>query len=551
MLNRFFHDVEDFVSLDLLPLQEKVSYWYEGKCSKTGKYLKLPRSILVEKIAYKLMEYLNQNEFFRDEGKMYGVLLSQNPQGKLKVIKAFSGLFLGEDNIEGWVNQIPGRNKFALAQKFTLQELDKIKQKIIDLERLSIREEYQTILIKYEQDLSSLKKKHRQRKKIRDDKRNFLQENRSEQSIQKVLANLEQESRKDDWERRVLKKEWQEILFPLENQVKLADKQIQALKKERKILSRQLQSQMQGAYSLTNFLGQTLSLSELVDKSFIPTGTGDCCAPKLLHYSAVNKLKPLAMAEFWWGKSSPNGEKMAGNFYPACVERCQPIMGFLLSGLGDSFQIKEDYQIPIIYEDNYLLVIDKPSGLLSVPGRKIDNFDSAESRFKNSGKGNQNLKAVHRLDQDTSGLLILAKDTNTYVCLSQQFAQKRVIKLYEAVLAGFVDKVEGEIDLPLWSNPENRPIQEVCFSRGKASMTRYRVIGFDGDYTRVEFLPITGRTHQLRVHSVEGLGIPIKGDRIYGFINNNSDRLHLHAREISFYHPITNEKISLKSPCPF
>ena len=143
---------------------------------------------------------------------------------------------------------------------------------------------------------------------------------------------------------------------------------------------------MQGAYSLTNFAGETLSLSELVNKSFIPTGTGDCCAPKLLHYAAVNNLQPTAMAEFWWGISSPNGERVSGKFYPACVERCEPIMGFLLSGLQNNAVKNNDYQIEVVYEDNYFLVINKPSGLLSVPGRGSDNFDSVESRLRVNNK---------------------------------------------------------------------------------------------------------------------------------------------------------------------
>jgi tRNA pseudouridine32 synthase/23S rRNA pseudouridine746 synthase len=550
MLTTTIHQIEDFISADLLPCQEKVTYWYQGICPNTNQIIKLPRTILVEKIAYQLMEYIKEEKAFNDEGKMYGVLLLQDNQGNLKVIKAFSGLFQGKDNLKGWVSQILGRNKFALAEKFTLQELDKIKAKIMELEKLSIRKEYQDLLAKYEKILSNLKQKHRERKKNRDSKRLYYRENLTAIALPEALEKLQQESRHDDWERRNLKKQWLNILQPLEDNINQVKQEISQLKQERKKLSRQLQAQMQGAYSLTNFSGQTLSLSQLINKSFIPTGTGDCCAPKLLHYCAINNFTPLAMAEFWWGKSSPNGEKVAGNFYPACVERCQPLMGFMLSGLGNNCDIKKDYQISIIYEDDYLILVDKPAGFLSVPGRGINKFDSVESRLKHNLQSNH-IKAVHRLDQDTSGILVLAKDDFCHRHLCQQFAEKKVDKIYEALLEGVLSQGEGEINLPLWSNPDSRPRQEVNFLRGKASFTRYRVIDCDGYNTRVEFMPLTGRTHQLRVHSAQGLGISIKGDRIYGVINHNDDRLCLHAREINFTHPITNKKLWFKSPSPF
>lgn len=551
MINIFSDALENLVSPELLDTKDKVTYWYEGYCPKTNQLLRLPRTVLAEKVAYQLMDYLQETGTFQWEGKMYGVLLCQDNQGQWKVIKAFSGLWQGKDNLKGWVKQIPGRKKFALAEKITIKELDRIKAEIISLESLKVRKDYKRLLDKYHYELQVLRAIHRERKKRRDEKRKSYQENSGDILLQEYLESLAQESRKDDWERRNFKKEWQDKLSPFQKQVEFADKTIQKLKKERKSLSRQLQLQMQGAYCLTNFAGETLSLSELVNKSFIPTGTGDCCAPKLLHYAAINNLKPMALAEFWWGSTSANGERVLGNFYPACVERCQPIMGFLLSGLGDNQIKKGNYEIDIIYEDDYFLVVNKPSGLLSVPGRGGDNFDSVESRLKLMGKRDIFFKAVHRLDQDTSGILVVAKSADIYSNLSAQFAHRRVAKVYEAVLAGVVTIDEGEIDLPLWANPDNRPCQEVNYGLGKVALTRFRVMGCHNFETRVEFFPVTGRTHQLRVHSLMGLGFPIKGDRLYGFIGNNRDRLHLHAREITFYHPYGGEKVSFSIPCPF
>ncbi|WP_069790836.1 RluA family pseudouridine synthase [Cyanobacterium sp. IPPAS B-1200] len=551
MINHFADTLENFISPESLNGDNKVTYWYEGYCPKTNQLLRLPRTTLAEKVACLLMDYLRQDGSFDEEGKMYGILLCEDTKGQLKVIKAFSGLWKGRDNVEGWVNQIPGRKKFAMAEKITLRELDRIKNQIIALKTLGVREEYSNLLDKHSHDYQVLKNTHRQRKRLRDEKRIYYQENLQGDLLNEGLKSLAQESRKDDWERRSFKKEWQDKLSSFKQQVENADRQIQELKKERKSLSRQLQSQMQGAYSLTNFAGETFSLSELVNKSFIPTGTGDCCSPKLLHYAAVNNLQPLAMAEFWWGISSPNGERVSGKFYPACVERCQPIMGFLLSGLQNNAVKNNDYQIEVVYEDSYFLVVNKPSGLLSVPGRGSDNFDSVESRLRVNNKDNIFFKAVHRLDQDTSGILVIAKSADVHRNLSSQFASRQVSKVYEAVLEGVITESEGKIDLPLWANPDNRPLQEVNSAFGKDALTIFRVMACDGITTRVEFFPVTGRTHQLRVHSLMGLGFPIKGDRLYGFIGDNRDRLHLHAREISFYHPHSEEKVSFTIPCPF
>ena len=292
----------------------------------------------------------------------------------------------------------------------------------------------------------------------------------------------------------------------------------------------------------------------------IPTGTGDCCAPKLLHYAASHGLKPLALAEFWWGESSQ--DKVQGEFYGACVERCQPLMGFLLSGLKtelktDSLSFspgKETVweEIPIIYEDEWLIAVNKPSGLLSVPGRYHHNQDSVVSRLINLLADGENITAVHRLDMDTSGILLLAKNQEIYRLLSLQFEKRQVEKVYEAILSGNLIANEGMIKLPLWGNPENRPYQQVNYQHGKPCITKFKVLQRQGNYTRVEFIPLTGRSHQLRVHAadVEGLGLPILGDNLYG-CTIKASRLHLHAKELSFEHPQLGKKVCLKVESSF
>ena len=553
MLEKLLHPLIDFITQEQISKPEVITYYYQGTCPQTGKNLQLPRTVLAEKIALSLGEKLTEQGRKLDKGKMLGILIVEDQQGKLGVIKAFSGYFAGNKEVEGWVKQIPGYSVIAMAEKLTLEKLDEIKQQIINLQQLSIRKEYQQLKELFQQEKQELRYIHRQRKQVRDLQRQELPENLAQKELTEKIHQLQQESRRDDWERRKLNHQWQGKLQPLEEEISCANEQIQYLKQQRKELSRHLQEQMQTAYTLTNFAGNSLSIGKLMGKTFIPTGTGDCCAPKLLHHCATNNLKPLAMAEIWWGETSPNGDKMSGQFYPACEERCQPLMGFLLSGLPSPQPINRNLSIPIIYEDDHLLVVNKPSGLLSVSGRGTNNFDSVISRFRqiSTTKHNIYLKAIHRLDQDTSGILLLAKDEETYRHVAQQFATRKVKKIYEAILNGIVTEAEGTIELSLWGNPQFRPRQEVNYQQGKPSISHYQVLAREGTTTRIEFMPITGRTHQLRVHALIGLGFAIKGDRLYGNENNNDDRLYLHAREICFTHPSTNKSIHLQTNIPF
>jgi tRNA pseudouridine32 synthase / 23S rRNA pseudouridine746 synthase len=554
------HPLSDFLESDRKIANSTPSYYYEGCCPQSGEILRLPRTPLVEAIARGLMKYLATDECYSREGKMYGVLLVELPSGEQRILKAFSGLLNGSSIVEGWVPPIPGREQVALDEARTLTELENIKQKLIFLQQIPERQQYEMLSHEFELRLQEMNASHQNRKQQRHEKRIRFYETLTGETLTVVLEQLDEESRQDGIEKRRFKRQRDEALRSLKQLIETTDEQIRELKQLRKELSRQLQAQMHAAYSVMNFLGQSSSLQQLMPKGSMPTGTGDCCAPKLLQYAATNGLQPLAMAEFWWGIYSNNQDKVSGEFYGACVERCQLLMGFLLSGLlpnnvetkDVSFHSQKEEILPIVYEDRWVIAINKPPGLLSVPGRYRDRQDSVLSRLRHLLPDGEKLIAVHRLDQDTSGILLLARDEQTYRQLSQQFQQREVRKVYEAMLAGSLTIESGVIELPLWGNPEHRPYQQVNWQYGKPSVTRFQVVVKEGNYTRVEMIPLTGRTHQLRVHAADrsGLGIPILGDRLYG-CDVAASRLHLHARELCLLHPQQGKALYLEAKTPF
>ncbi len=547
------HPVSDFININSTIGDSSPTYYYQGYSD--GELLQLPRTPEAEAIARGLMRQLATNKVYSREGKMYGILLVELPDGEKRVLKAFSGLLNSDRVVGGWVPPIPGREQVVLEESRTLAELEAIKQEIIRLKQLPQRKQYEIIALDFEQRLQAMGKHHQISKQKRDEKRQlFYKTLTGELNIE--LEKLKEASRQQGIERKLLKQQRDRVLEPIKQVIDNADMRIRELKQQRKEISGKLQKQMHAAYSVMNFLGNSSTLQQIMPH--LPTGTGDCCAPKLLHYAATNKLKPLAMAEFWWGES--NREKIQGKFYGACVDRCQPLMGFLLSGLTNSPKVLSSLgeEIPIIYEDKWLIAVNKPAGLLSVPGRYHHNQDSVVSRLNNLLllPDDESIAAVHRLDMDTSGILLLAKDKKTYRLFSKQFEQRLVNKVYEAKICGNLAIDQGAIELPLWGDPENRPYQQVNYERGKPCITKFQVLSNElnkeANYTRIEFIPLTGRTHQLRVHAADrkGLGMPILGDKLYG-CDIEANRLHLHARELTFEHPHSGEKIHLKAETPF
>ena len=274
-----------------------------------------------------------------------------------------------------------------------------------------------------------------------------------------------------------------------------------------------------------------------------PGGTGDCCAPKLLQYAYQHHLKPVCMAEFWWGPSPKTEIRHHGQFYPACSGKCKPVLTWMLQGLDvdpNPEEVGFPHLVPeVVYEDDAIAVINKPAGLLSIPGRTEEYSVAtwAQQRWPES-------LPVHRLDMGTSGILLVAKNQEVYQTLQKQFTDHTVKKKYLAVVEGVPAKEHGIIDLPLLSDPLNRPRQVVDFEHGKRAITEYRVLS---PPNLLALWPHTGRTHQLRMHCAheQGLGCPIKGDELYG---TKSDRLYLQAQAISFVHPVTGKRMHFELP---
>jgi len=288
-----------------------------------------------------------------------------------------------------------------------------------------------------------------------------------------------------------------------------------------------------------------------------PGGTGDCCAPKLLNHAYSLGLRPLCMAEFWWGPSPKSEVRHHAHFYPACRGKCKPILTWMLQGLDVEPNPEEagfPHLVPeVVYEDEALAVLNKPSGMLSIPGRTEDYSVAtwAQQRWPGS-------LLVHRLDLWTSGLIVVAKTPEANRCLQDQFVRHTVSKCYIALLDGVPRQPSGRISLPLYSDPMNRPRQIVDYERGKTAITEYKVLSHTADTSLVALYPHTGRTHQLRVHCahVDGLGCPIHGDELYSRAPLTmgavaSERLCLHADFLEFSHPVTGQTMTFRMPAPF
>lgn len=288
-------------------------------------------------------------------------------------------------------------------------------------------------------------------------------------------------------------------------------------------------------------------------QKFPPAGAGECAAPKLLQYAYKHQLKPIAMAEFWWGDSPKAEIRHHGYYYPACKGKCGPILGHMLQGLEveENPLLKKHYHempLEIVYEDNYLVVINKPAGMLSVPGK--GEIDSVYQHIKILYPDATGPLIVHRLDMATSGVLLIAKNKEVHQHLQAQFKNRMIKKRYIALLDGKISSKEGTIILPLRMDPLDRPRQVVDHEHGKTAITQYQVLNEQEGNTLIAFYPLTGRTHQLRVHAAhpEGLHCPIRGDELYG---QKADRLYLHAESLEFVHPVTKEIIFVEKKSNF
>ena len=375
--------------------------------------------------------------------------------------------------------------------------------------------------------------------------------NKSDQ--EDILKQLIKESQSEKSQFNKLKKEWKLKIESIQEKLSNSQNQIQELKQIRKTQSAQLQKRIFDSYVFLNAQGNEKSASAIfkeTDAKFPPAGAGDCCAPKLLQYAFQNQMKPLAMAEFWWGNSPKKEIRKHAYFYPSCKSKCEPILGHMLKGLPIEKAEKrtEKLHIEVLHEDEHMAIIHKPSGLLSVPGKVKQ--ESVYSQVKTRYPKSEGPLIVHRLDMATSGIMLIAKTKSAHENLQKQFLNKSIQKRYVAVLNGVLSEDSGSIELPLRVDLEDRPRQLVCFEYGKAALTKWEVVERTSSQTRVHFYPVSGRTHQLRVHAAHPLGLntPIVGDELYGL---KADRLLLHAEEIHFIHPLTKEKMSYQASAPF
>lgn len=514
---------------------------------------------LALKAAQKLQEYLLENQwdhnfgFDKDQngkptGKMFGVLVIEH-KGKTGYLWGFSGRLAGtpiHDDFVPPVFNILDEDSFYRKGEKHLNTLNaKVDEQLNSVEYLEAKNRVIEAKSQFERDLRSLKSSQAERKK----NRRKLRENASEE----MNAELAKQSMQDHFELKEFKRNWSHKITDLEKRLYSYETQIEEAKAARKNFSNGLQQKIFEAFSFKNALGETQDLNDIFGNlnAPIPSGAGECSAPKLLQFAYSNDLKPIAMAEFWWGSPPQNIIRKHGHFYPSCKSKCKPILGHMLQGLNVAANpLEEDhkeYFLEVIYEDDDILAVNKPEGLLSVPGKT--KRASVLSIIQSQVQGLEGPIIVHRLDMSTSGIMLLAKNTNAYHHLQQQFADKTIRKKYIALLEGVLKSTEGTISLPLRVDLDNRPQQMVCYEHGKEAITDYEFIERKGKRSKVAFYPVTGRTHQLRVHAAhpEGLSIPIVGDDLYGKVDK---RLMLHAQEITFIHPTENQEITLSTPDP-
>ncbi len=496
---------------------------------------------------------LDENQNGMIIGKMFGVLVVQKEKGELGYLAAFSGKLGNSNHHIGFVPPVfdlLDTEGFFKKEEIIINELNKNIEKLensvtlenIILEKMKIEEN--TLL-----ELNKIKKEIKENKRERDNIRKKLDP--TNESDSKKLEELNKNSIRESYFLKDKIAYWKTKKEEIDIQYNSLNDEIQSLKIERKQRSSECQKQIFKKYTFFNAEKKLKSLNTIFSEELQiipPAGAGECAAPKLLQYAYLNKLEPVCMAEFWWGASPASEVRKHKHFYPACRGKCEPILNHMLKGLIVEenpmlLNPAENKNLPIIYEDENILLVNKPAEFLSVPGKNIS--DSVYTRIKAIYPDLTGPIIVHRLDMSTSGLLVLAKNLKSYHHLQKQFLKRQVKKRYVALLDGIINPKEGIIDLPLRVDLDDRPRQVVCYEFGKQAKTEFEEIEIVNNKSKVYFYPITGRTHQLRVHASHknGLNTPIKGDDLYG---TKSDRLCLHAEYISFRHPETNQFVSFQ-----
>ena len=597
-----------------LALPEKFTYPFH--------YTPHPLCVLA---AEEVKEYIASRKEWQEElvsGKMFGVLIVQtdngitnNEENQIGYLAAFSGNLDGKNLHPYFVPPVYDLLQPEGFFKIEEEQISAINIRIRELENsgsyLDSKEKWKIETEQAKAVLNQAKAELKMAKEAREIRRQSSPELSGEEQ-----ASLIRESQYQKAEYKRLEKKWKKRLEELETEVRHFDIEIERLKTERKERSAALQRKLFEQFRMLNAQGEVKDLYTIFEQTVQkvpPAGAGECALPKLLQYAYLHQLKPLAMAEFWWGDSPKNEIRHHGYYYPSCKGKCEPILQHMLQGLEVDENpllnpIHEEEELEIVFEDEWLLVINKPAGMLSVPG-KAEDRDSVYHRLKKKYPEATGPMIVHRLDMATSGLLLVAKTKEVHRDLQAQFANRSIKKRYVAVLDGVIIKTEketkpiaekailiaketvstkktakaertgntGRIELPLCLNPLDRPRQMVSSEHGKEAITEYQIISeseritsesentFNESnridesersinesrkYTRIVFYPLTGRTHQLRVHAAhpEGLGCPILGDELYG---KKADRLYLHAEYIEFRHPIYGNILCIQKEADF
>ena len=545
MLHRFTTSISD------IPLPERFTYPF---C-----YTPHPLCVMA---AEEVQNHLSKQSDWQEElsqGKMFGVLIVQTEDGSIGYLTAFSGILAGKNIHPYFVPpvydllqpqgffKIEEENISAINRRIHRLEEDK---KYIDL-RSNLTQTTQSA-----QDALSIAKIQLKEAK---EKRELLR--KTGQLDAKEEADLIRESQFQKAEYKRLERSWKDKIASLQVEAGNWEKQIQELKAERKVRSAALQQQLFEQFRMLNYRGEVKTLCDIFEQTVHktpPAGAGECAAPKLLQQAYLHHWKPIAMAEFWWGNSPKNEVRHHGYYYPSCKGKCEPILQHMLQGLEVdenplSPHAHRKEELEIVFEDEWLVVVNKPSGMLSVPGKE-EETDSVYHRVKAKYPEATGPMIVHRLDMATSGLLLVAKTKEVHQHLQEQFINRSIKKRYVALLDGNKQNVQleetGTINLPLCLNPLDRPRQMVSEEYGKPAVTEYRILNDSDKYIRIALYPLTGRTHQLRVHAAhhQGLNCPILGDELYG---KKADRLYLHAEYIEFRHPVYGDIICIQKEAEF
>ena len=542
-----------------------------------------------------------------EKGKEKSEKYEEGEKEKIGFLAAYSGLLAGRNDWDYFVPPVFDAQQpdgYFKTEERAISAINKEIEAILKSDTyITQRSLYESTKQTVDLALQQMRCRVAEAKQKRDTRRREAEHDGRPLTVEEQ-AEMVHESQHLKAEQRRLKQQCSTMLEELHRPVVEHEERVATLRRQRREKSDALQQWLFRQYRMLNANGEERDLIDIFGETINampPAGSGDCCAPKLLQYAYANGLEPVCMAEFWWGDSPKQEIRHHLHYYPACRSKCLPILTHMLCGLDvepNPLAKPKTNDVPsIVYEDDTIIVVDKPAGMLSVPGKAVATDDAASCELddathdgdnmpiynnveeyvrhylaKNSKIKTQNSqlpKAVHRLDMDTSGLLVLALNDEAYVELQRQFASREVSKRYEAVLDGKPSVLcgapgskwltisangrEGRISLPIIADIMDRPRQRVDFDNGKTAVTDYRIERvLPNGHTLVSLYPLTGRTHQLRVHCAHnyGLGCPILGDPLYGH-GCHTSRMYLHAAMVELRHPVTGEKMRFQTESGF